>query len=142
MTIDCGQSGPAKYRTQADNNVEQTCFFSQKKKDRLFDRFTARNHNHLQNLMFIIETTDSTNTIKEKHYLMTNYLKKVKCSIINAKIRKKMTETEQQTQQLDLIIEMGQKPEKDHDFSFLEENKENLMSTNNVKRRVKPYTSS
>ena len=32
LTIDCGQSGPAKYRTQADNNIQQTCFFSQIKK--------------------------------------------------------------------------------------------------------------
>ena len=33
LTIDCGQSGPAKYRTQAVyNNVQQTCFFSQKKR--------------------------------------------------------------------------------------------------------------
>ena len=43
LTIDCVQSGPAKYRTQADNNIQQTCFFSQKKKDRLFNRFTANN---------------------------------------------------------------------------------------------------
>ena len=35
LTIDCGQSGPAKYITQADNNIQQNCFFSQKKKDRL-----------------------------------------------------------------------------------------------------------
>ena len=31
LTIDYGQSGPEKYRTQADNNIQQTCFFSQKK---------------------------------------------------------------------------------------------------------------
>ena len=28
LTIDCGKSGPSKYRTEADNNVRQTCFFS------------------------------------------------------------------------------------------------------------------
>ena len=27
LTIDCGKSGPSKYRTEADNNVQQTCFF-------------------------------------------------------------------------------------------------------------------
>ena len=32
LTIDCGKSGPPKYRTEADNNVRQTCFFSQKKR--------------------------------------------------------------------------------------------------------------
>ena len=44
-------------------------------------------------------------------------------------------------QQTDLLIEMEQKPENDHDFSFPEESKENLMSKY-LKRRVKPYTSS
>ena len=41
----------------------------------------------------------------------------------------------------DAVIEMEQKPENDHDFLFLEEPKESLMSKN-LKRRVKPYTSS
>ena len=27
LTIDCGKSSPSKYRTEADNNVQQTCFF-------------------------------------------------------------------------------------------------------------------
>ena len=27
LTIDCGKSDPSKYRTEADNNVQQTCFF-------------------------------------------------------------------------------------------------------------------
>ena len=39
---------------------------------------------------------------------------------------------------------MEQKPENDHDFSFLEEanqTKENVMSRH-LKRRIKPYTSS
>ena len=31
LNTDRGQSGPAKYRTQADNNIQQTCFFSPKK---------------------------------------------------------------------------------------------------------------
>ena len=28
LTIDCGKRGPSKYRTEADNNVRQTCFLS------------------------------------------------------------------------------------------------------------------
>ena len=32
LTIDCGKSGPSKYRTEPDNNMQQTCFFSQKKR--------------------------------------------------------------------------------------------------------------
>ena len=43
LTIDYRKSGSSKYRTEADNNVRQICFFSQKKKDRLFDRFASHN---------------------------------------------------------------------------------------------------
>ena len=41
-------------------------------------------------------------------------------------------------------IEMEQKPEKDHDFSFLEEanQKQESVMAKNLKRRIKPYTSS
>ena len=42
------------------------------------------------------------------------------------------------------VIEMEQKPEKDHDFSFLEEanqKQENVMAKH-LKRRIKPYKSS
>ena len=64
FTIDCGKSGPAKYRTQAENNIQQICFFSQK----LFDRFIAHNldPDNEDNLIFKIELTDK-NSIKERH---------------------------------------------------------------------------
>ena len=32
LTIDCGKSGPSKYRREADNNVQQTCFLVKRKK--------------------------------------------------------------------------------------------------------------
>ena len=66
LMIDCGKSGPSKYRTEADNNVQQTCFFSQKKKDRVFDRFTSHNlePDNRDSLIFKIELTDK-NSIKE-----------------------------------------------------------------------------
>ena len=44
----------------------------------------------------------------------------------------------------DAVIEMEQKPERDHDFSFLEkenQTQESVMAKH-LKRRVKPYTSS
>ena len=44
-TIDCTKSGPTKYRTDAENNLEQTCYYAQKKKDRLYNKFLARNLN-------------------------------------------------------------------------------------------------
>ena len=58
LTIDCGKSGPAKYRTNPDNNLTQTCYYAQKKKDRLFDKFIAQNLNeNKQKLTFTIDTT-------------------------------------------------------------------------------------
>ena len=69
LTIDCGQSGPAKYRTQGDNNIQQTRFCSQKKKDRLFNKFTANNleSDNKNDLLFTIEMTHKNNSIKERH---------------------------------------------------------------------------
>ena len=66
LTIDCGKSGPSKYRTEAYNKVQQTCVFSQKKKDRMFDRFTSHNlePDNRDSLIFKIEFTDKNN-IKE-----------------------------------------------------------------------------
>ena len=42
------------------------------------------------------------------------------------------------------VIEMEQKPEKDHDFLFLEEanQKQESVMAKHLKRRIKPYTSS
>ena len=44
----------------------------------------------------------------------------------------------------DSVIEIEQKPEKDHNFSFLEEpnQKQESVMSKNLKRRIKPYTSS
>ena len=62
LTIDCGKSSPSKYRTEADNNVQQTCFFRQKKKDNR-DNLEPDNRD---SLIFKIESTDK-NSIKEQH---------------------------------------------------------------------------
>ena len=45
LTIDCTKSGLSKYRTNADNNLEQTCYYAQKKKDTVCNKFSARNLN-------------------------------------------------------------------------------------------------
>ena len=44
----------------------------------------------------------------------------------------------------DAVIEMEQKPENDHDLSFLEEENQNKtnVTSRHLKRRIKPYTSS
>ena len=77
LTIDCGKSGPSKYRTEADINMRQTCFFSQKKKDRVFDRFTLHNlePNNRDSLTFKIELSDK-NSIKEQHLPYNQLLSK------------------------------------------------------------------
>ena len=77
MTIDCGKSGPSKYRTEADNNVRETCFFSQKKKDRVFDRFTSHNlePDNRDSLIFEIVLGDK-NSIKERHLPYNQLLSK------------------------------------------------------------------
>ena len=42
LTIDCRKSGPIKYRTIADSNFEQFCYYGQNKKDRIFNKFLAK----------------------------------------------------------------------------------------------------
>ena len=76
LTIDC-ESGPSRYRTEADNNVRQPCFFNQKKKDRVFDRFTSHNLelDNRDSLIFKIELSDK-NSIKEQHLPYNQLLSK------------------------------------------------------------------
>ena len=45
LTIDCKKSGPTKYRTNADSNFEQLCYYGQNRKDRLFNKFLAKRVN-------------------------------------------------------------------------------------------------
>ena len=68
LTIDCGKRGPSKYRTEVYNNVRQTCFFSQKKKNRVFGRFTLHilEPDNRDSLIFKIELSGK-NSIKERH---------------------------------------------------------------------------
>ena len=57
MTIDCGKSGPAKYRTEANSNFEQFCYCGQSKKYRLFNKFLAKMCDQNQNsLVFQIDS--------------------------------------------------------------------------------------
>ena len=49
LSINCRKSGPAKYRTKANSNFEQFCYYGQIKKDRLFNKFLAKNVNQNEN---------------------------------------------------------------------------------------------
>ena len=51
LTIDCRESGPAKYRTDADRNLEQFPYYGQNKKDRLFNKFLAKKVNQNETLL-------------------------------------------------------------------------------------------
>ena len=42
LTIDFRNSGPAKYRTNVESNFEQFCYYPQKRKDKLFNKFLAK----------------------------------------------------------------------------------------------------
>ena len=124
LTIDCGKSGPSKYRTEADNNVQH---------------LEADNR---YSLIFKIELSDK-NSIKERHLPYNQLLSKGNG---NVQVKDDNRSNAEQTVkgQVQKMNEMEQKEEKDHDFSFLEEanqNKENVMSRH-LKRRTKPYTSS
>ena len=55
LTIDCRKSGPAKYKTEANSNFEQFCYYVQTKKDRLFNKFLAKKVDQNENsLLFQI----------------------------------------------------------------------------------------
>ena len=57
MTIDCRKSGPEKYRTEANSNFEQFCYYGESKKERLFDKFLAKKLNQNRNsLVFQIDS--------------------------------------------------------------------------------------
>ena len=58
LTIDCGKSGSSKYRTEADNNLKQTCYFTENKEINL-------NKGRCE-LTFTIQTA-ILDTIKERH---------------------------------------------------------------------------
>ena len=51
LTIDCRKSGPAEYRTDADSNFEQFCYYGQNRKDRLFNKFFVKKVNQNENLL-------------------------------------------------------------------------------------------
>ena len=74
LTIDCTKSGLAKYRTNADNNLEQTCYYAQKKKDRLYNKFSARNLNeNSYDLTLTIDcVTKTLEKARQKPYDITN----------------------------------------------------------------------
>ena len=70
LTIDCRKSGPAKYRTEANSNFEQFCYYGQSKKDRLFNKFLAKRVDQNENsLVFqIVSVINVTKNGETKIY--------------------------------------------------------------------------
>ena len=116
LTIDCRKSGPSKYRTEADNNLKQTCCFTHKKRDRLFNKFIATNLNPDScKLTFTIQTA-TENAIKERHLPHDSFLKKQDDELNNKKDHNGNGDTTKKIQKMNEIIknsviEMEQKPE-------------------------------
>ena len=146
LSIDCGKSGPSKYRTEPNNNLTQTCYFAQKK-DRLFNRFTGTNLNPDRcELIFIIETS-TQNTIKERHLpydeLLTSTTK-----VVNGESDNKDDDRNSTKEKIERIneiiknniIEMEQIPERDHGFFYRGDANKSTMAKY-LKRRIKLYTS-
>ena len=63
MTIDCRKSGPEKYRTEANSNFEQFCYYGESKKERLFDKFLAKKLNQNRNSL-VFQVGSVVNVIK------------------------------------------------------------------------------
>ena len=58
LTIDCRKLGHSKYRTPAESNFEQFCYYGQNKKDILYDKFLAKRTEENNNcLVFQIEAS-------------------------------------------------------------------------------------
>ena len=77
LTIDCRKSGPAKYRYDADSNLEQFFYYGQSKKDRLFNILLAKKVNQNENLLvFQIDSVINVTKIGEtKIYKAVQQLK-------------------------------------------------------------------
>ena len=67
LTIDCRKSGLAKYRTEANSNFEQFCYYEQSKKERLFKKFLTEKVDQNENsLIFQIGSVINVENKKKK----------------------------------------------------------------------------
>ena len=63
-------SGPSKFRTGAENDKEQICYYNYNKKDRLFNSFLAiRKQTSTGEIIFsIVNLVDKSNKTKDIYY--------------------------------------------------------------------------
>ena len=88
MTIDCRKSGPVKYKTNADSNFEQFCYYGQNKQDRFFNRFLARKVNQDEHLL-VFKINSVINVTKNSETKMYKAVQELKNLV---KQNKKMKE--------------------------------------------------
>ena len=76
-TKDVNDLGPAKFRTQADNNKEQICYYNQNKRDKRFNCFLAvrKQTSTTNQIVFsIVNLIDKTHRNNNIHFEINNKL--------------------------------------------------------------------
>ena len=80
LTIDCrhlNSSGPAKYRTTAENDIEQLRYFNQRKKEKVFHKYFAKRiRTNNSNVIFQIDSlVDTSKNDEIKIFIAVSELK-------------------------------------------------------------------
>ena len=88
LTIDCcnfNSIGPSKYRTSAESNTRQICYYNRNKKDKLFNRFLSeRKQQASENITFEIKSIiEETNNENINYYKLNNELNDFKNDHVN-----------------------------------------------------------
>ena len=87
-TRDIIDLGPAKFRTQADNNTEQICYYNRNKKDTSFNSFLAvrRETSSTREIIFsIVKVIDKTNGQNTIYYEISDELRDFKNDIVKCR---------------------------------------------------------
>ena len=120
MTIDCRKSGPAEYRTDADSNFEQFCYYGQNRKDRLFNKFLAKKVDQNENLLvFQIDSViNVTKNGETKIYKAVQELKNLVKQNYGNERSSDRSKTSEQSKSADRILWRRKKIKEDHDSFF------------------------
>ena len=70
-------SGPSKFRTNAENDKEQICYFNYNKKDKIFNRFlVVRKQTSTGEIIFsIVNLIDKSSKFKDSYYKIGDELR-------------------------------------------------------------------
>ena len=102
--MDCRKSGPAKYRTEANSNFEQFCYYGKSKKDRLSRKFLAKKVNQNENsLVFQIDSV--INVTKNSVTKICKAVQELKNLVIQSKETKETVINQKFQSNLNSLIE-------------------------------------